>query len=45
MEIARMQPNAAYVFNVRGEKVTRLVACVDPERARADLGLTQDTGS
>jgi ketosteroid isomerase-like protein len=45
LELGQMRPRTANLFQLRGDKVTRLVAYYDRERAFADLGLAPEAGS
>lgn len=45
LELEQLRAKGASLFQMRGGKVTRLVAYMDSERALADLGLQNETDS
>jgi ketosteroid isomerase-like protein len=45
LEVGQMRAQAAILFHVRDDKVTRLVGYFDRERALAELGLPSETDS
>jgi hypothetical protein len=45
LELGHMHAKAANLLHIRGDKVTRLVAYNDRDRALADLGLTPEDDS